>query len=259
MKMDVVLLAGGIMPEEDPLYPESEDGHRCMIDIQGKPMAQWVVDALSASERVGEFYIMGLPSKYALKAAKPIHYLREEGGIFENVCAGVQQASRDHPDQSKFLIASADIPALRTEMVDWLIDQVRADPTAQLYYNVVSQPVMEACFPMSNRSFVRLKDVSVCGGDLNVVDMSLFSSEQALWRQLVAARKNALKQAGMLGIITLLLVGCHVITLEAAVHRVCRKLSIDARALLTPFAEMAMDADKPHQLEILRNHLAVQL
>lgn len=259
MKMDAVLLAGGSLHPDEPLYNESIDGYRCLIDIHGKPMAQWVMDALAASENVGDLYIMGLPEKYGLHAAKPTHYLQETGGIFENIRAGVQQARQDHPERGKVLISSADIPALRTESVDWLVKQVAADTSAQLYYTVVCQPVMEARFPEANRSFVRFKDVAVCGGDLNVVDASLFSSEQALWNQLITARKNPLRQVGMLGMVNLFLIGCRLITLEAAVRRVSKKLAINGRALLTPYPEIAMDADKPHQLNMLRRHLAVGL
>mgnify|MGYP001074707368 CR=1 FL=1 len=258
MKMDAVLLAGGTLSADDPLFHESVAGYRSLTNIHGKPMAQWVIDALAGSDNVGDLYVMGLPEEYVFNGTKPLHFLQEQGGIFKNVQAGVQQAFQDHPDREKVLICSADIPALRTEMVDWLIDQVTADPTAQLYYNVVCQPVMDSRFPTANRTFIRFKDVAVCGGDLNVVDQSFFASEQPLWNQLIAARKSPLKQAGMLGIITLLLVGCHMITLEDTVHRVCNKLSIDARALLNPYAQVAMDADKPHQLEILRSYLAVQ-
>ena len=259
MKMDVLLLAGGLMAPEDPLFDQGPDGHRSLIDIHGKPMAQWVIDALDGSDVVGDLYIVGLTEAHGLISEKPIHYLPDAGSLVTNIRDGVLRAGKDHPAQSKVLLASADIPALKPEMIDWLADQVLADQTRQIYYNVITQDVMEKRFPESNRSYVRLKDVAVCGGDLNAVDVSLFTKEQPLWMELTEARKNPLKQVSMLGLGSLIMIGLRLITLDAAVTRVCKKLGIEGRALICPHAEMAMDADKLHQLAILRQDLGRNL
>ena len=259
MKMDVVLLAGGLMSDDDPLINESQDRRRCLIKIHGKSMAQWVIDALTASKSVGALYVIGLPEEVGLTSSKPISYLSDKGGLIDNIRSGVLQATENNTAQSKVLLASADIPAIRPEMVDWLVDQVAENPGAQIYYNVISQEVMEVRYPGAKRSFVRFKDIAVCGGDLNVIDRELFSVERPIWKKLSEARKNPLKQVRLLGISNLFLVVFHLVTFQKAVERVCEKLSIKGRALLNPYAEMAMDADKPHQLAILRRDLEVRL
>jgi hypothetical protein len=114
---------------------------------------------------------------------------------------------------------------------------------------------MDSRFPGSGRSFIRFKDISVCGGDLNVIDYKLVSEEKPVWKQISEARKHPLKQARLLGLDSLILIALHLLTLDEAVKMVCRKLDLDARALLSPYAEMGMDADKPNQLEILRRDL----
>ncbi|MBW6465342.1 MAG: NTP transferase domain-containing protein [Brevefilum sp.] len=255
IKMDAVVLAGGKMALDDPLYAQGVDGSRSLVDVLGKPMVQWVVDALDASDCVAEMYVIGLPTSYRLKATKPVHYLPDQGDIFENIRCGVVQATQDHPSRSKVLIASSDIPAIQPSMIDWLASEVAADPGLMMYYNVVEQSTMEARFPQSNRSYVRFKDIAVCGGDLNVIDKSLFAEERLIWQKLANARKHPLKQAGLLGIDSLIMVALHILTLEGAVKRVCKRLGIKAKALRCPHAEIAMDADKPHQLAILRQHL----
>jgi molybdopterin-guanine dinucleotide biosynthesis protein A len=253
--MDAVLLAGGKMAIDDPLHAQGVDGSRSLIDILGKPMVQWVVDALDASDSVAEVYVIGLPAAYRLMATKPVHYLPDQGDIFENIRSGVAQATQDHPARTKVLIASSDIPALQPDMIDWLASEVAADPELMMYYNVVDQTTMETRFPQSNRSYVRFKDIAVCGGDLNVIDKSLFAEERLIWQKLANARKHPLKQASLLGIDSLIMVALHMVTLEVAVKRVCKRLQINAKALRCPYAELAMDADKPHQLAILRQHL----
>lgn len=253
--MDAVILAGGQTLRDDPLFDECPDGSRSLIELLGKPMVQWVIDALDASTAVADMYVIGLPPETGLKAAKPIHYLPDQGDMFENIRSAVLQTHTDHPERGKALLASSDIPAVQPHMVDWLASQVAQDPTQMIYYNVITQQTMEARFPQSNRSYVRFKDVAVCGGDLNAIDKRLFSIERPIWHKLTNARKHPLKQAGMIGFDTLFLIAIRAVTLKAAVRKVRRRLNLEAKALLCPFAEMGMDADKPHQLAILRQHL----
>ncbi len=253
--MNAVVLAGGKMSPEDPLYGEGQDGSRSLIHIMGKPMAQWVIDALDGAQSVNEIFVIGLPAECGLTAKKLLHFIPDQNGIFENIKEGVFQATKDSVVSSKVITASADIPSVKPEMVDWLASIVESNPDQMLYYNVIDQKVMETKFPNSNRSYVHFKDVSVCGGDLNVIDKSFFSAESPVWHQLTEARKNPIKQAGLLGFDTLLLVVFRLVTLEGAVKKICKRLSIKARALLCPYAEMGMDADKPYQLEILRQYL----
>ena len=44
--------------------------------------------------------------------------------------------------------------------------------------------------------------------------------------------------------------------MEKAVEKVARRLKITGRGILCPYAEVGMDIDKPHQLEMLRVDLA---
>jgi len=149
------------------------------------------------------------------------------------------------------LLCSSDVPTLETPAVDWVIENAM-QTDEDVYYNVITRQVMEKRFPGSKRSYIRLKDMEVCGGDVNIARTSKVVSERGIWDQLVASRKNALKQAALLGFDTLLLVLLHAITLEGAIKKVTRRLNITGRALECPYAEVGMDVDKPHQLEIVR-------
>jgi hypothetical protein len=103
---------------------------------------------------------------------------------------------------------------------------------------------------------VKLKDVEVCGGDLNVIRKMTVTGNDKLWEKIIAARKNAFKQAALLGYDTLFLLLFRMITLEAGVKKVTRRIGLSGRVLLCPYAEIAMDVDKPHQLEMMREDLS---
>jgi len=255
MALHAIVLAGGLLSPDDPLYDSAPGGHRSLIPIGEKPMAQWVIDALSASRVVQSITVMGLPSTSGLTTPKPLDFLQDSGEIFENIKIGVLHGAEIYPEQDKFIIASSDIPSIQPEMVDWLVEQIAQNPDALIYYNVIQKEIMEQRYPQAGRSYVRFKDISVCGGDLNLIDKRLFTAETPIWRELAENRKSPLRQAGLLGLDNLLLVALHLVTLDTAVKRICKRLGIDAVALRCPYAEMAMDADKPHQLEILQQDL----
>ncbi len=258
MKMQAVVLAGGLLSPDDPLYHQTIDGSRCLIEVVNKPMVQWVIEALDQSNIIQDIFVIGLKPQVGLTASKPLHYLEDQGNLFDNIQYGVLQATKDHLSQSKVVLASGDVPAIKPYMVDWLAEQSEQGPSMMLFYNVIPKEIMESRFPHANRSFVKFKDIAVCGGDINVVDKSLFDEERPIWKKLADARKNPLKQVSYLGFGNLLLVALRLVTLQGAVKRVCKKLGIRGKALICPYAEMAMDADKPHQLEILKSDLDVR-
>lgn len=258
MILNAVLLAGGLLAPDDPLYPEAPNGHRSLIPLHDKPMAQWVLDALSACDSVNRIIIMGLSEDSGLISPKPLAFFPDEGGVLGNMRAGAQHAADLDPDQHKVVIASADIPAIEPQMVTWLVEQVEQNPEMEIYYNVIAREDMELRYPHANRSYVHFRDCAVCGGDLNALDVRFFTSERPIWTRLTEARKNPLRQASILGLDTLALVLLHAITLDGAVRRVCKRLHVKGQALRCPYPEMAMDADKPHQLAILRQDLEVR-
>ena len=51
--MDAIVTAGGIPRPEDPLYTYSHGDSKALIDVAGKPMIQWVLDALGRGETSG--------------------------------------------------------------------------------------------------------------------------------------------------------------------------------------------------------------
>lgn len=220
-------------------------------------MIQWVLDALTAASTIDRVLIMGLPADTEISCPKLVSYLPSQGDMVANIRAGISELLRINPQAQHVLLASSDIPCITSEMVDWVVKTtMQTDEDA--YYNVISRQVMEKRFPTSNRSYIKLKDVEVCGADMNVVATRLVTTNDEVWIKLVSARKNALKQAALLGFDTLFLLLLHAITMEAAVKKVTKRLNITGRAILCPYAEVGMDIDKPHQLEILRADLAQQ-
>ena len=252
--MNAVVLAGDSCGPENLLFTYTQGKPKALVDVAGKPMAQWVLDALSGAASIDEVHVVGLDVTCGLTCAKPLHFLPSQGGMLDNIKAGIQHTCHINPKACHTLIVSCDIPAITPGIVDWRVNSA-LEHDADIDYVVVERKTMEKRFPGANRSYVRLKDCELCGGDMNVARIALLKQEQ-LWLQIIAARKNAFKQAALIGIDILLLLLLKRISLQDAERRVSKRLGVKGRVCISPYAEIAMDVDKPHQLELMRNDLA---
>lgn len=255
--MYAIVTAGGIPLPEDPLYSYSNGNAKALIDVAGKPMVQWALDALNEARQVDDIILIGLSAKTKLNSAKPIHYVPNQGRMLANIMAGVNKALELNPKTEYVLIASSDIPAITGEMVDWLISKCM-ETKDDLYYGVCPRQVMEARFPGSKRTYTRLKDMEVCGADINITHVRMATEHLDLWEQLIGSRKSPFRQASLVGLDTFWKVLTRSATLEELAEHVSKRLNIKGRVIVWDRAEPAMDVDKPHQLELLRADLEAQ-
>jgi GTP:adenosylcobinamide-phosphate guanylyltransferase len=254
--MDAIVTAGGIPQADDPLYPYSSGSSKALIDVAGKPMIQWVLDALGEARGVDNVIVIGLSPKSNIRCKKPLHFISNQGRMLANIVAGVDKALELNRQTKYVLVVSSDIPGIQAGMVDWLINtamKTRDD----LYYGVVPRPIMEKRYPESNRTYTRLKDMEVCGADMNITHVRMATEHLDTWEQLIGNRKSPARQAAMIGLGTLFQVALfHNITLDDLVARANDRLGIKGRVIVWDQAEPGMDVDKPFQLEIMRADLA---
>jgi molybdopterin-guanine dinucleotide biosynthesis protein A len=255
--MDAIVTAGGIPQPGDPLYAYSNGNSKALIDVAGKPMVQWVLDALSDSKEVDNVIVIGLTPKSGLTCKKPLHYLSNQGRMLANIVAGVSKSVELNKKTEYVLLVSSDIPALKPDMVDWLVNtsmKTRDD----IYYGVCPRDVMETRFPASKRTYTKLKDMQVCGADVNVIHVSMTTEHLDTWEKLIGNRKSPLASAGVIGWDTLFQLFTRQITLQGLADKACARIGIKGRIIIWDKAEPCMDVDKPHQLEIMREDLTIQ-
>ena len=253
--MDALVTAGGIPEPEDPLYEYTRGEPKALLDVAGQPLIQWVLDALGEARLVDRVAVIGLDSDPGLRCENPLAFFPNQGGLLQNIRIGTQKILELNPQAEFVLSVSSDIPAITGEMVDWLVTTT-TETDHDVYYSVITREVMEARYPGSKRSFVRLKGQELCGGDMNVFRAALATEDEGIWERIIAARKSARKQAALIGFGSLLLLLMGRLTVEGAVERAGKRLGIRGRAIVCPYAELGMDVDKPYQLEILRADLA---
>ncbi|MBK7316712.1 nucleotidyltransferase family protein [Candidatus Villigracilis affinis] len=256
--MDAIVTAGGVPLPGDPLYVYSNGNSKALIDISGKPMVQWVLDALGESKKVDNVIVIGLSPKSGLTCKKPLHYISNQGRMLANIVAGVNKSLELNKKNEYVLIVSSDIPAIKGDMVDWLIN-TSMETKDDLYYGVCPREVMETRYPTSKRTYTKLKEMELCGADINVIHVSMTTDHLDTWEQLIGNRKSPLRQAAVIGWDTLFQLATRQFTLQGLVERASQRIGIKGRAIVWDKAEPCMDVDKPHQLELMREDIASQL
>ena len=253
--IDAVVTAGGMPKPEDPLYPLTQGRNKALLPIGGVPMVQWVLDALGGADCIGRVVVVGLQAdSAALDCRKPLSYVPNQGSMIDNVQAGAKSVLEHDPQARHVLVVSSDIPTITAEMVDWNVN-TSLETDHEAYYSLIPAAEMERRFPGSRRSFFRLKEGRFSGSDMNVFQTALIGHYHPAWQAIVDARKNVFKQAGLVGVDTLLLMVLGRLSIAGALERARTRLGLSGRAFISPYAETGMDVDKPHQYELVRRDL----
>ena len=191
MKVDAVVLAGGDGAVIDP-----SARFKGLLPIAGKPMVEWVVDALRAAELVHEIAVV-VPTAENLGSwvDKVDKLVVSDGQFIDNVLAGVRAFRVERP----LLISTGDLPALLPEDVD---DYVRMSLAtgAEVTYPLVRKSDMLEQFPGSERTFVKIVGGPVTGGNVVLISPEVAERNAEVGQRLFDTRKSALKMARVLSV-----------------------------------------------------------
>lgn len=252
--MDAVIIAGGDIRAKDPLFPLSKNGKKALIEIAGKPMVQWVIDALNQSDQIDRIIITGLSEDAKLSSDKHIIFLEGGRSLMESILIGMRKILVLNPDSAKCLVVSCDIPLINREIIEWFV-HASDESGVDIFYDVVRKDVMEDKFPSSGRSYIKLKDAVICGGDMHIFNPKTTIRDGSKWINIVESRKYVSKLMLLFGFEVLFRFLFLKPTLIEVAELVCTRFGLNGRVLTCPFAESGMDIDNIHQFEIVESAL----
>lgn len=254
--MHCVVTAGGLPQPDEPLYALTQGKTKALLDMNGRTMLERVIDALQATQNIDEIIVVGLGSDLGMTFQRPVHHLPDQGSMIRNVKAGIDWLVKTYPDTSdRVVIASSDVPTITAAQIDDFITSCKPWDKS-LYYIFATKDVIEKRFPHSNRTYVKLKGMEIAGGDVLIADSSLSVGNDDLFEALTNARKHAWQLARIVGFGLLFKLLLRQVTLKDIEDAAFRLVGKPAKIMLTTHAELAMDADKPAQVELLRADFA---
>lgn len=247
MKAHAVVLAG--RDNTVRLKECSGEAYEALIEVAGQPMAQHVLDALLSTPGVGRVVVVG--PRDALEErlrGEGLEFVERGETLLDNVMLG---AGRLAGEEGKVLVVTSDIPLLTAEAVEDFLVRCAARE-ANLHYPIISRRDTEARFPRAKRTYVRLHEGAYTGGNMMLLDPWVIETCAREAGKFIAARKQPVKLAALLGFSFIVQFLLGRLTLAQAEERVSRLLGIRGAAVVCPWPEVGVDVDKPEDLELVR-------
>lgn len=245
-----IVLAGG---ELDECFREAgiETPNKAFIKINNRPMVEYVIKALEAAQLV-ESIIVTLPENLTLEADKSITFIKSGDSIVGTVLNGLKFLPEN---TGKVLLVMSDLPMLTPEAIDdFLLKCSKID--ADYYYSILSKEVSEGEFPDFPHTYAKLKDGIFCGGGLTLLYPGLGTPCRIkIMEKLIQARKNPVEMVKILGLKILLKFITRQASIQELEKRVSEIFTCKARAIITPYAEIGINVDKPKELELVCSYI----
>ena len=145
------------------------------------------------------------------------------------------------------LVVTADHVLLEPFMVEQFIDQVG---NADAAFAVVDRRVVEARYPQTKRTWMRFSDGDFTGANLFALRGPASRAALSIWSEVERDRKKAMRLMMYFGPLLALRAFTRTISLDRALAKVAAKVGLDVAAVRLPFADAAVDVDKPQDLEL---------
>jgi GTP:adenosylcobinamide-phosphate guanylyltransferase len=250
---DGLILAAGRGPA-DPMSQAYAVTHKCLLPVAGKPMLQHVVGALRAAPLFRNITISVEHADLPEGALGPFADAVNLVPSGNSASLSVARAFDSAPLRPPVLVTTADHPLLRQDIIAHFLAQSTA-ANADLTVGLATAEVILAAYPHVRRTFLSFGSERVSGCNLYAFNTASALKIIGPWHELEDSRKRPWRLVGALGLGNLISYLLGSLSLERAFDAASRRLGIVVKPVLLPFAESAIDVDKPADLELAESIL----
>jgi CTP:molybdopterin cytidylyltransferase MocA len=246
-----IILAAQRSGQLDPMAAEAGVTHKCLVRILGRPLLQYVLEALAPVPGLSRIRICIEPDAVAAARAVPgasgelgipVDFVPSAETITESAyasAAGVEEA---------IVITTADNVNLTPGAVQALLARIRAGADTALA--LARKEAVLAAHPEGQRRFYELAD-----GAYSNCNVYAVAGPQAL-RMAEAFRdggqfvRNPARLRRIVGPVNLLLFRFRLVSLEGAMKRLSRRVGLRIEAVVLEDGAHAVDVDNPRTYAI---------
>jgi GTP:adenosylcobinamide-phosphate guanylyltransferase len=221
------------------------------IMINGKPMIEYVIDALSRAAMVDRISVVGpRPLLERFIKDRVAYIIDQSKSIFDNLNRGIQPFKED----GRVLVATSDIPMITPGAVDHFISKSQQS-AADLCYPIVSKDINEQKFPGTRRTYVKLKEGVFTGGNMMYLNPRMISTCGEFAKKLLEYRKRPLKTSRLIGFSFLVRFLLGMLSISKLEERVSTMLAYKVAAVISPYPEIGTDVDRAEDIELAKRYL----
>ncbi len=212
-------------------------------EIGGKKVIDRLTDALSIG-RINRIMLAG--AEYGDLEHSPA------GSDLPETSALAAQALSEDTD---ILFVSGDLPLLTPAAVNDFLSQCERNPGGKLYYPVIPKDAVLARYPDAERTYGTVTDGIFTGGNIMLLDPSVIPEGLKKAKEIFLLRKSPFALCTWLGWSFIFKVLFHRLSAKAIEDRVSGILGFPCRAIISDFAEIGMDMDKPADFYLAGKYL----
>jgi GTP:adenosylcobinamide-phosphate guanylyltransferase len=235
-----VVLAGS-RPGRDAFAESFGIDVKALIPIAGEPMVRRPVQALLAAPAIGAIIVLS-QSPERLSAVLPddprINVRESSGTIAATILSVMDDASVQWP----VLVTTADHALLDAQMIGEFCSVADG---SDLAIGVVERRTMMQRLPATKRTWIEFRRGAYTGANLFALASPRVAPAIALWRSVEQDRKKGWRLVALLGPAVLLGAALRVLTLDAVLARLGRKLGLKVSAVRLSNPLAGVDVDKP--------------
>lgn len=246
-----LVLAGRRGGGPDPMAAAAGVSHKALLPVAGVPMLLRVVSALRASPAVGRIVV-------CIEApGETLSGLGGLDGVLPRTAAtspARSAAAALEEFGAPLLVTTADHALLTPAMVGHFVSAV--PPGAAAAAALARSDTVLSGHPGTRRTWLRFRDGAFSGCNLFLLaDAEGGAKAVGFWQRVEGARKRPLAMARLLGPLPLLRFALGRLTLRAALDALERRCGARLAAVEMPFADAAVDVDKPADLALAEARL----
>lgn len=228
--------------------------HKCLMPIAGQSMLSRVVDALNSTGRFDPIVVSiedaGLLRLAFNRVPGNVIYAPSRESAAQSAIHALSLGNFAYPT----LITTADHPLLTGEIVEHFIAQCSA-MGADLLVAMAAKSVIQSGYPETLRTYLKFASDHVSGCNLFALMNPTALSALEHWRFVEQNRKRPWRLVGSFGAAPLLRYALGRLSLADAFAAASKSLRLHIQPVLMPFAEAAIDVDKPEDLVLVEHIL----
>lgn len=223
------------------------------IKIAGTSMVSRVLNALSASAYTDEITLIGIEDHQTLQSDEVWPRVRFVDGA-DGPASSVNHALNTTNISGPVLVTTCDHALLTAAMINsFLSDSVASG--AELTVALARRDDIEAQHPDVTRTYLRFGDGEYSSCNLFCLNAPAAQKVVQFWRSAEQDRKRPWRIAWRFGVIAALRILVGRPSLEQVFAIVSRRLGVEIRPVILPFAEAAIDVDTAEDLALVERIL----
>jgi hypothetical protein len=236
----------------------------------GKRVMDWHLEALLASEYVGDIYLIGLrPEEFP--SSEKLNFIPCEltSTVLEKITTGAKYLQEKYPEQEHLIVSTGDAPGILSESINTFIEILIKDQDIDVLIGCAPEEGILEAFPEHGRVLGRFKDDCVTPGELIAYRYSIIPELKDEIKQLTVRRREFNRRSDTTKLIPLMrylakkprlwaLIGKYftgTLTTSEAVNILSKVYGMKLRAAIINDPGFGMDMDLPEDYQRLSDYV----